>query len=310
MRTVLVSGAGGFIGRRCVAALRQRGFTVHGLSTTRSGIDPEGVVWHRADLLKQSIRSTLRDVRPSHVLHLAWCTEHGRFWTMPENRLWLEASRRLLTDFRETGGRRFVFAGSCAEYSWSYGDGCCVEGVTPEEPATLYGQCKGAFTASLAERVLRESVSTATGRVFFLYGPRETASRLVPAVIGSLLGGKAVRCSDGRQVRDFMYVDDVAEGLVALLDSRVEGVVNIASGDPMSVRTLVERIADRVASRDLVDFGALPRPAGDPDVLTAATKRLSDEVGFQPKINLDQGLALTIEWVRSTQGAVDIEQLG
>ena len=68
--------------------------------------------------------------------------------------------------------------------------------------------------------------------IFFLYGPHEPPGRLIPSVIQALLKGEFARCSHGRQIRDFLYVEDVAEAFVALLDSDITGPVNIASGSP------------------------------------------------------------------------------
>jgi nucleoside-diphosphate-sugar epimerase len=142
-------------------------------------------------------------------------------------------------------------------------------------------------------------ISTAWGRIFHLYGPHEHPSRLVASVILALLRGERARCTHGHQVRDFMHAKDVASAFVALLDSDVEGIVNIGSGKPASIRTLVSAIAELIRVSDLIDFGAIVPPLNDPPVLIPNVRRLRDEVGWTPRLNLKDGIAHTIDWWRT-----------
>jgi nucleoside-diphosphate-sugar epimerase len=138
--------------------------------------------------------------------------------------------------------------------------------------------------------------------VFFLYGPDEQPGRLVPSVVRSLLGGESVPASDGEQIRDFLHVSDVADGFASLLASDVCGPVNIASGEAVTVRTVIETIARSVGRPELIRWGALERGPGDPDVLLADVARLRDEVGFVPRITLEEGLMTTVDWWRERCG--------
>lgn len=300
MKRVLVTGATGFIGARALAPLRERGFDVHAVSRSR----PEGAAaesWHEADLLDDSARAELvRELRPTHLLHLAWYAEHGKFWTSLENVRWVAATVRLAAEFAAAGGRRAVFAGTCAEYEW--GHGTCSEATTPLDPATLYGKAKDATRRVVEAAADETGISTAWGRVFFLYGPREHPGRLVSSVARALVSGERAATSDGHQLRDFMHVDDVAAAFAALLASEVEGAVNVASGEPVALRTVIERIAAAAGRPDLLDLGALPPRPGDPPELVGAVARLHDEVGFRPAYTLDDGLAETVEWWRQRPG--------
>ncbi|HYY41181.1 MAG TPA: NAD(P)-dependent oxidoreductase, partial [Pyrinomonadaceae bacterium] len=240
----------------------------------------------------------LAEIAPTHLLHLAWYTEPGKYWTATENLAWVRASLELLAAFVRAGGRRVVLAGTCAEYDWT-GNGLCDEAQTPLRPATLYGTCKDALRQMLEAYARQTDLSAAWGRIFFLYGPHEYPQRLVAAVVRGLLRRERVPCSQGTQLRDFLYVQDVAEAFVALLESDVQGAVNIASGQGVMLREMVDKIAAELAGRDLVEFGALPNAAGEPARLVAAVKRLREEVGWQPRFTLDEGLARTIAWWRA-----------
>lgn len=292
----LVTGAAGFIGRHTVAPLRAAGFDVHAVTSHRTRDDSDAT-WHRANLNDSSERrSVLETVRPTHLLHLAWYTEHGKFWTSPHNLRWVATSLDLLLDFVEVGGRRVVVAGSCAEYDWSFG--FCNEQTTPRHPATLYGAAKNVLyelSSAYAESV---DLSFAWGRVFFLFGPGEPATRFVPSVATALLRGAEARCTAGEQRRDFLHVRDVADAFVALLRSDVQGAVNIASGEPRPLADIAHRLADQIGQPNLLRLGALPTPPNEAAVVAADVSRLRTELAWQPSLSLDEGLADVVASLR------------
>jgi nucleoside-diphosphate-sugar epimerase len=184
-------------------------------------------------------------------------------------------------------------AGTCAEYDWNYE--LYSEQTTPLKPATLYGVCKHALQGIVDAFCRQTGVSYAWGRIFFLYGPNEHPDRLVSSVIRSLLQGEPAHCSHGNQLRDFLHVEDVAHAFVMLLDSDMEGAVNIGQGNPTSIREVVEIIGDQLHGRQLIQLGSLPAPPLDPPSLIADTHRLKS-IGWYPKYTLKTGLEQTIAW--------------
>lgn len=300
MKRVLLTGAGGFVGRRCVPELLARGYEVHtvGRPAAPTDEDPAGLHHHAVDLLDAaSVRALLTKVAPTHMLHLAWYTEHGKFWTAVENLAWVGASLSLFEAFAAAGGRRVVAAGTCVEYA-PEGDAPCQEFSTPLAPTTLYGACKHATRTALEAFARQEGMSHAWGRLFFPYGPGEPGARLVPSVARALLAGEPALCTHGRQVRDFIHVEDAAAAFVALLDSGVEGAVNVASGRPVTLAEVVGKVAASAGRPDLVRLGARPAPAGEPHALYADARRLREEVGWSPRRGLDEGIAETVEWLK------------
>jgi nucleoside-diphosphate-sugar epimerase len=295
MKRVLLTGATGFIGRHCLSALLARGYDVHTVSS-RATVQPQpGVYAHHADLLDPAqVAALLADIRSTHLLHLAWYTQPGAYWTAIENIRWVQASLDLLQSFAAHGGQRVVMAGSCAEYDWTYG--YCREQLTPLHPATIYGKSKLALQMLLEAFAEQAQISAAWGRLFFLYGPHEHPGRLVASVIRALLQGQPARCSHGEQVRDFLYVQDAAEAFVALLESDVQGPVNIASGQPIRLREIIYNIADQLQQRGQIQLGALPAPAQEQPLLVAHIDRLRNEVAWRPAYDLDHGLKQTVHW--------------
>jgi nucleoside-diphosphate-sugar epimerase len=147
------------------------------------------------------------------------------------------------------------------------------------------------------------AMSVAWGRLFFLYGPGEKRGRLVSDAICSLCSGRPFPASEGHQRRDFMHIEDAARALAALLMSEVRGAVNIASGEAVSIRFLLERIMCETGRPDLIQFGALKSATNEPEVIEAAVGRLRREVGFAPQISLSEGVAQTVEWWREKMRA-------
>lgn len=300
MNRVVVTGAGGFIGRYTLPILVEAGFEVHAFYWNGDIALAEGVSWHNVNLMDyEAVDEALRTIQATHLLHLAWYTEHGKFWQADENLQWVACSLNLLKSFVEHGGGRVLMAGSCAEYDWS--NGLCHERETACESANLYGTSKYALFKVAKAYCAQKDVSFAWGRIFFLYGPCEVTSRFVPVVINGILRQQHVPCSDGTQIRDFMYVKDVASAFVALLQSDLNDAVNIASGESYTLKEIGEKIMCQIKGDGRVEFGVLPTRIGEPTVLTADVGRLHNELEWAPIYSLEEGLAQTIEWWQENQ---------
>lgn len=291
MRRVLITGGTGFVGALCRQRLIDHGDEVHVLSRQRGMLT--GCQFHTADILDtERVEEIIAVVRPTHLLHLAWITTPGVYWTSPENHAWVAASTRLVEVFRKYGGRRVVAIGSCAEYDWSRS--ICDEETTPCRPVTLYGHCKN----NLHERLKTMDVDLAWARLFYLFGPAEHPSRLVSSVVLSLMRGEPALCTAGTQQRDFLSTFDVADALVQLLHSDAVGAFNVASGQAVMVKQVVETVADLLGVRRLVCLGARPMPAYDPPLIVASIDRLTRTLGWKPGLSLEEGLAKTVAWWR------------
>ena len=294
---ILVTGGTGLIGRYCLDQLLLKGYEVHGVSSQPQK-SLKDLKWHQANLLDiNQVRTLVRSVKPSHLLHLAWCTQHGKYWTSLDNLNWVQSSLALIEQFTEVGGERIVAAGTCAEYEW--GHGICIEERTPIVPATLYGTYKNALQLMLQSWSKQTSLSSSWARVFSLYGPAENPSRLVASVISSILKGAEVTCSNPAAIRDYMHAHDVASAFIAILESNLQGPVNIGSGEPVKLGEIIEKIAIKLQGQHLVRLNSSSQTS-EPVLLLADISRLSS-TGWTKRFDLETGLTDTINWWRAVQ---------
>lgn len=270
---VLLTGASGFLGRSVVELLSR-----HGIDTVLTGRrQPHGVLASNSlqvDLLGSvDFDELVRSSGATHLLHLAWYAEHGKYWTSPLNFRWVDATVRLTESFCLAGGQKVVLAGTCAEYDWSYG--YCSEANTPLNPATLYGTAKDVTRRLVTAVCAEHQVPCAWGRIFLPYGPGEDSRRLIPALTDVFDGKRAPFGVNATAFRDFLHVEDVAAGFLTLLQSEAAGTFNICSGRPIQIAEVVRMLAQsRNADPQLVLALSTERP-GDPTLLVGDNKKIS-----------------------------------
>jgi nucleoside-diphosphate-sugar epimerase len=302
VRTVLLTGASGFVGRPTLTALLAQGFYVHAVSRTPPSRTPDGVTWHVTNLLDPEARRRLIEAtRPTHLLHLAWYVEHGKFWTAPQNEDWVAASLDLLKLFADHDGRRAVLSGSCAEYDWTCGGNLPLRETDPCRPATPYGRAKLALMDQAGQLASNAGVSFAWARFFFMFGFGEDQRRLIPSMVRGLLTNQAIALSSGLQIRDFLDTSDIGAALTALLAAEnVTGAVNVASGHGVSLRAIGRMLAEISGQpEELLQFCALPDRVGEPLFLVADVARLAEEASFRPAYMLEERLAQCLAWHRT-----------
>ncbi|MGD0693675.1 MAG: NAD(P)-dependent oxidoreductase [Terriglobia bacterium] len=299
---VLVTGAAGFIGSHVTRRVVQEGHEVWAAILPGESTDRLTDVLDRLSVVAvdlrdgQAVRELVSAARPECAIHLAWYAVPGQYWTAPENLDCVAMSLNLAQALVAAGCSRLVAAGSCAEYDWSYG--FLSEDVTPLMPRTLYGACKNATRQVLEAYCAQTSLAFAWTRFFYLYGPGEAPKRLVPSVILSLLRGETAKCTEGEQLRDFLHVEDAAAAVWAIAQSSLAGPVNIGSGQPVRIRSLVETLGRILEAGEKTVFGALPTDPAEPPFLVADVRRLKSHTAWEPIFVLDEGLRRTAAWWR------------
>ena len=230
-------------------------------------------------------------VQATHLLHLAWYAEHGKYWDSPLNLRWTEATVRLVEAFCMAGGQQVVISGTCAEYDWTHG--YCREDCTPIDPATLYGIAKDATRRLVMAICGQYQVPCAWGRVFFPFGHGEASSRLMPSLVAVFRGEREPFAVNTKAYRDFLHVSDVSEGFVRLLIAGAHGAYNICSGKPVCLADIVTTLASLLGASPDPVLALTYERTGDPCLLIGDNRKL-ENLEWSPLLTLKQGIEFAL----------------
>jgi dTDP-6-deoxy-L-talose 4-dehydrogenase (NAD+) len=266
-RTLLLTGASGFVGRQVLRALQASGESIR--VVTRS---PDAFSWPADTTLVRSDNAFAESATwwadaargVDAVLHMAWYAEPGAYLQSPLNLDCLRGTLTMAEGCAAAGVRRFVGVGTCFEYDTREG---YLSTRTPLNPASPYAAAKAAAYLFLREYLAERKVSFAWCRLFHLFGEGEDPRRLIPYVRNQLAEGRSVELTSGQQIRDYLDVRQAGAELARQLLGSREGSINICSGEGRSVRQIVECIADEYGRRDLLSFGVRADNFTDPPVV-------------------------------------------
>lgn len=296
---ILLTGATGFIGSQVAKLLVSQGVEVYALVRENSSlwrikdIEPELRLIYGDLLAFDQISAHLETIEPELCIHSAWYVEPGRYLTAHENLSMLKASLHLVSELTRVGCQRFVGLGTCFEYDLSLG---YLSEQSLTRPQTLYAASKLALQMVIDQLANSTNMSAVWLRLFYQYGPFENKQRLVSAVICSLLQNQAVKVTKGEQVRDFLHIEDVAAAIWSVAQSKLSGPVNLGSGQPVTVHSLVTTIGVMLNRQELIMWGALPYSPAEPMFVCANNRRLVEGTTWTPRHNLEKGLEHTIDW--------------
>lgn len=204
----------------------------------------------------------------------------------------------LLDACAREGVERVILIGSGVEYAPADHP---LDESSPVGPITMYGATKAA--ASVLARYARNSggPEVCVARPFSLYGPRERPTMFVGHVITSALAGRAIEMSSGTQTRDYLYVEDLADGLVRLAghSGRLPEALNFAGSEVHALIDVARLVVELSGSHARLRPGARPPNPGDRPVYLGDSRLAAETLGWGPSYGLRSGLSRTIDWYRS-----------
>jgi UDP-glucose 4-epimerase len=299
---LLVTGGAGYIGSVVAAHLRDAGHDVVVLDSLARGhraAVPEGCGFVEADLLDLDAVTTALEGGFDGVLHFAALALVAESVDHPEryHRGNFVGTLNLLDAMRANGVRRLVFSSTCA----TYGEPATVpiHEAVPTAPVNSYGNSKLAVDRMITDECRAHGLGAMSLRYFNVAGAsgplgedHEPETHLIPLILRAAAGkresvsifGTDYPTPDGTAVRDYIHVEDLADAHIAALEAIEPGVheiLNLGNGNGFSVREVIEA-AKRVTG---VDFKVVeePRRQGDPPMLVAASERIREVLGWQPR---------------------------
>lgn len=300
---LLVTGASGFLGNQLRSRLLDAGAEVYAVSRAARVSAHENLHWYQADVEDcETAQKLLADVKPVTLFHLGGLVNGAPElkFVLPTFHSLVTSTVNLLTAAADTGCQRVVLVGSLEE----------PVGHTMEVfPTSPYGAAK--WAASAYGRMFHKlfGLPVVIARIYMTYGPGQPTWKVIPNTILSLLRGEPPLLASGQRELDWVYVDDVVDGL--LLAGWTPGLdgatIDLGSGTLTSIRDVVVKLVDLLAPSVKPVFHALPdRPRGGERAADVAHTRA--RMNWEPTTSLDQGLARTVDWYRRHQTATEQTQ--
>ena len=224
---IIISGATGLIGQQLVSKI------IHNYNNPKLlilGIDKfnykiDDIEYENINLLDFNLNylnNVFNSFKPELFFHLAWNTNHTDYLVSDENALWEKSTKQLIDMFYKCGGKKFIGVGSSIEYDWSY------PSPMDEFKTPLSNQYPYSISKLNVLKYLKEKGKKFVwGRVFFVFGPNQSNTRLIPKVISNALYGKPELSIVGDLERDYLSTFEIANQLIMLEKANCNGEFNI-----------------------------------------------------------------------------------
>lgn len=295
---ILVVGGEGFIGRNLVSKLKQLEANVTSIGTKKSGRSNSDHYICVDILNREGLIYLLKNRKFDYVFNLSGYVDHSAY--SRGGREIIDVHYYGLLNLLEAIDweclRSFVNVGSGDEYGANMSPQ--TEAVR-EAPISPYSSAKVAGTHFLQGLYKRENFPSVVVRPFLTYGPDQDGNRLIPQVIYGCLKNEAFPVSEGAQLRDFCFIDDLIEGIIvaAISENSVGEVFNLASGMPISVRSVIELILE-VVGKGKPMWGKVCYRPGENMCLFASIDKAKSVLGWNPKVSLEEGIRVTVDFYK------------
>ena len=293
---ILVTGATGFVGYHVCRRLAALGATVYGLSRSASHVRlPLGVRPLPVDMTaREAVQMAFEQARPTRVLNLAALGVDRPFLPLDEAlAVNVDGTANALFAAQAIGVRRFIHVGTCYEHA-------AARPLSDGGTLSTYAASKLKAWETWHEFVHNSPLESAALRLFHVYGPGQASTGLISAAIEAALRGIVFDMTPGEQQRDFVFIDDVVAALLLALTMPLKKATtyDIGTGTGYSVRSVVFKIFEMIGGSGRAAVGALHYRQYEIMQAIANPVLAQNELGWQARVNLADGLAATIDWHR------------
>ncbi len=317
MRRWLVTGGVGFIGHHLTRALLARGDTVRVLDDFSNAPYPTALKRQNAEALRRDHGEDVLTITEGcvtdralgarlvegsdGVLHLAGLAGVRPSFADPAHyaKVNVEGTANLLDAVQRKGVPTFVLASSSSVYGNATPLPASEDApaIVPESPYAASKRSAELVVAAMVKKT--PAVRCPCLRFFTVYGPRQRPEMAITLFLRAILRGAPITVfGDGSMMRDFTHVEDIVRGVLAAVDGAPAGYrpYNLGSGAPIQLAALVEAMGRAAGKTPIVEHA--PVPLGDVDATFADISRAERELGWKPRIALEDGLRTVVAWLR------------
>lgn len=307
MKSAVITGAGGFIGRNLTKRLLQENVQVYGIDVEAAQeriLTEDGVTPLCVDIgEKKQLTAILRVAKPDVLYHLAWAGVS----TDVKNEVGMQLSNiplamTVLEACVEAGCGHVIIPGSASEYAYC---GQTIDGRNTPAPGDAYAASKAATQVLCQWYARQHGLNLNWLLIGSIYGPGRNDNNILTYTIKALLRGEEPKYSKLEQMWDYIYIDDLIEALYLLgLHGKPDGVYPLGSGQARPLAEYIRQIQAEIAPNAPLGIGALPYKLGSkPDNSVLDIHRLKEDTGFAPRVTFEEGIERTIRYFKETEQA-------
>ena len=273
MKKVIVTGINGLIGQYIAEPLKDLDFEVYGIG--RRDFETDKFNYKKCDINNSlETENLFNEIKPQYLIHLAWDTNKG-YLESDDNFDLVASSINMLKYFRENGGKKALFTGTCFEYKFKDNP---IKEEDELEPNTIYAKCKN-YLREISELYCQKyNMEFCWGRIFYTYGANEHPNRLFPYIINSLNNSKKVSINHSQLKRDYIFAGDIAKAITLIMNSNINGAVNLCSGKAITLENIALTIAEKLNKLELLDLKKLETK--EPDIIAGDNSILLNKFNF------------------------------
>lgn len=304
-KRILITGGAGFIFSHLTRRLVKAGALVAIVTKYNSVIDNVRVadIWDHLHVIEADIRDldalrAIKTFKPHIIYHAAAYNHVGSSFTKFSEALDVNAkgTANVLDSYDDF--ERFIYISTSEVYGYQT-EPIFTESMNPQ-PISPYsvGKYAGELYSRMKMDIMRRPIAII--RPFNAFGPYQTSRAVIPEMIELCLRGKTVRSTEGRQTREFNYVDNLVDGFVLAgeKDAAIGRVTNLGCGEEIAIRDLITMIHTETGSQSKLEIGALPNRPTEIWRMCADNSQAKEILGWKPQVSFTEGLRRTITWYR------------
>lgn len=304
MKTILITGASGFLGSHIAEQLICQGFKIVAIKRNSSNLWRcksyyDKIKWINGDNLHYA-ESEIVKCRPDILIHAAWSGVKAS-----DRDDWIEQEKNLsylVTLFnivKKTKMSKIIALGSQAEYGNFEGS---IDENFPCVPNSAYGAIKVCASILLKSFAKQNKIDWYWIRLFSVFGPGEEKNWLIPATINNLLDKKEMPLTPCKQQYDYIYIKDFAAGILSVIKNKsdISGIYNMTSGKSTSLKDILSFLEDKLSPKQkLLQIGKLPYRPNQIMHMQGDSSRFFQLFNFKPAYSIYEGLEETIAYYKN-----------